>query len=40
MPSVPPKSQHIQWWFRLSPTDGGTRAVRQCEVDFGPANIV
>ena len=36
MPSVSPKPRRIQWWFRLTPTDGGTRVVHECEVDFGP----
>src|SRR6266704_3966966 len=36
MPSVPPKPRRIQCWFRLSPADGGTRVVHECEVDFGP----
>lgn len=40
MPSVPPKPRRIQWWFRLSPADGGTRVVHECEVDFGPANML
>jgi hypothetical protein len=40
MPSVPPKPRRIQWWFRLTPTDGGTRVVHECEVDFGPANVL
>ena len=40
MPSVPPKPRRIQWWFRLTPTDGGTHVVHECEVDFGTANIL
>jgi uncharacterized protein YndB with AHSA1/START domain len=40
MPSVPPKPRRIQWWFRLSPSDGGTLVVHECEVDFGPANLL
>jgi hypothetical protein len=41
MPSVPPKPRRIQWWFRLTPVDGGTRVVHECEVDFGPiANLL
>jgi hypothetical protein len=36
MPSVPPKPRRIQWWFRLTPVDGGTKVVHECEVDFGP----
>lgn len=35
MPSVPPKPKRIQWWFRLTPEDGRTRVVHECEVDFG-----
>lgn len=40
MPSVPPKPRRIQWWFRLSPVPEGTRVVHECEVDFGPANLL
>jgi hypothetical protein len=41
MPSVPPKPRRIQWWFRLTPVDGGTKVVHECEVDFGPiANVM
>jgi hypothetical protein len=41
MPSVSPKPRRIQWWFRLTPAEGGTRVVHECEVDFGPiANVL
>ena len=40
IPSVPPKPRRIQWWFRLTPDGEGTRVVHECEVDFGPANIL
>jgi hypothetical protein len=40
MPSVPPKPLRIQWWFRLTPADGGTHVVHECEVDFGRANVL
>jgi hypothetical protein len=41
MPSVPPKPRRIQWWFRLTPADGGTQVVHEVEVDFGPiANLL
>lgn len=41
MPSVPPQPKRIQWWFRLTPVDDGTRVVHECEVDFGPmANVL
>ena len=38
MPGVPPKPQRIQWWFRLTPVEGGTHVVHECEVDFGRVN--
>jgi hypothetical protein len=40
MPSVPPTPKRIQWWFRLTPVESGTRVEHECEVDFGPANLL
>jgi hypothetical protein len=40
MPSVPPQPRRIQWWFRLTPTDGGTEVAHECQVDFGPINFL
>jgi uncharacterized protein YndB with AHSA1/START domain len=40
MPSVPPIPRRIQWWFRLTPVEGGTDVVHECEVDFGRTNVL
>ena len=41
MPPNRPKPKRIQWWFRLTPVDGGTRVVHAVQVDLGPvANVV
>ena len=31
-----PVPRRIQWWYRLTPQDGGTRVVERVEVDMGP----
>jgi uncharacterized protein YndB with AHSA1/START domain len=36
-PETKPIPRRIQWWYRLTPEDGGTRVVEQVEVDMSPA---
>jgi hypothetical protein len=36
-PETKPIPRRIQWWYRLTPKDGGTEVVEQVEVDMSPA---
>jgi hypothetical protein len=41
MPPNRPRPRRIQWWYRLEPTEGGTRVTHRVEVDLGPVpNVV
>ena len=34
-PALPEALRRVQWWFHLTPVDGGTRVVHEVEIDFG-----
>jgi len=36
-PPIPPVPKRIQWWYHLTPEQGGTRVSEHVEVDFGGA---
>lgn len=36
-PPIPPTPKRIQWWYHLTPEQGGTRVSEHVEVDFGGA---
>lgn len=37
IPPIPPVPKRIQWWYHLTPEQGGTRVSEHVEVDFGGA---
>ena len=34
-PALPEQVRRIQWWFRMSPQNSGTKVIHEVEVDWG-----